>query len=974
MKRIFSVIVLICIGFSTIAQQEVKIPDNLQATEIDDYSALLTWNKDDGIFKYILSYNVAMSENVIEIETFDTSYYINNLLSATQYLWKVRAISVDMDTSEWSNLSSFYTAGYNTDCAAVNHLTAYSFNEKNLAIGWKSDEDCLYWEIVCDEIGSNPDNIGKRYFTTNLEYIFDDLQAGQTYQFAVRSHCNGSYSNWNYIFANYTFDGELVSLPVEMNLNDDNSLNSLGLISSNTNSWVIGQPETENTADNSKVLYISNDNAQSATFNNKIKSNSYAYIDFYVPEESTGFYIDFAYKSSLVSEYDGMKVFLLSNGSDLDIDSLPEPVFQYGENIYNNTNGVWKDGHIDFPVDFTDSPRKIVFAWTNTDTCQSDSSILLKDIKITPRYCPIPDSLTAKNITYNSAEISWKLDDFQQSYNIQYKKSTDSIWNTIDSVYNNYIIDNLEDNTSYFYRVQANCTDEQSFYSDMYDFTTEMYLDIVDINTIEYTTSYNSAEFSWEDKQDVKFYRVKYKENVANTEWKTLETPTNSCVIDSLSAQTEYLFKVCIITMQNLESKYTDEIVFATVCAPITVFPYVLNDEMTYNSQDGFAFVASCYDTSFTALETPVFDISELATAEFGFDVASSNDVFMYISNDGGETYSFLDAYIPQSYSPNTYVNKSYILSDYIMDNNIKIRFLFNTDGSEDISAKIANITMKNTCTAPKSIDIDTIDYTFFTVSWNAGTMTTSWLVKLYDNSDSLIKSVSVSSPSCTFTQLEKNTLYKLVIKGNCSSLESYDSLLTYITTLNPNDGTCHIPANFKAYQFMAKGDETILAKWETVADEKIWEVWYKDVYAFQWNQKIVTIQPQFSIRNLNEGDKYEIKVRSVCAPGDTSDFTKTDTVEIKSSSLISVQENIEQIIVYPNPTKDFVTLDLQGKEADVKEVIIVNSVGQIVYRNSNISNNNANMTIDMTYLPVGNYILTCFVDDKKIVKQIIKQ
>ncbi|MGP1515382.1 MAG: fibronectin type III domain-containing protein [Bacteroidales bacterium] len=974
MKKICAIILLICMSICAISQDEANIPENLQAINIDDNSALLTWNKTEGALKYIVSYNVAMNTDVMFIESNDTSLYVDNLLSATQYLWKVRVITVDMDTSSWSNIHSFYTNGFTTDCSIVNHLTVSSFNENDLNISWNAKDNCLYWEVVCGEIGSNPDNIGKRYFTTNMEYVFSDLKQGEIYQFAVRSHCNGSFGNWSYVYANYTLNNSLLELPLEIDFSQDSSKNNIGFVSSNTNPWVIDNIINDNGISTEKYLYISNNNSQSAIFNNSKKSTSYAYIDFLVPQESTGFYLDFDYKSILQSESDGLKIFLISKGSNLDIDSTIEDIYSYGEAIYNNTQDIWKTEHIEFPNQFANSPRKIVFMWINTADCTNNSSIILKNIKITPRYCPIPDSLFATNITHNSAEIIWNLNNFQQSFNIQYKPSSLENWTTINNAFSGIVIDNLEENTLYSYRVQANCTGEQSLYSDIHSFYTEILLGIIDISSISYKTTHNSAQFTWEDKQNVKFYRIKYKEKNSQTEWNTIESPESSCNISNLAPNTEYLFKVCLVTMQDKESKYTDELPFTTLCAPISNFPYIMNDEIIYSSQKEFSNVPVCYDTSLAVVETPIFDISELPTAELSFDIISTSEVMVCISNDGGTNYKLLESFFTTNLFSNNYTHKSYILSDYIMEEKVKIKFIVNTTGADSISAKIKNIAINSICKAPNSIDIEEISYNHFTVSWESNNMTTSWVVKLYKQDNELVKTYNIPSNSCSFNALEENTIYKLVILSSCSEQTSYDSLITYITTLNSNSNICNTPINFKAYWFKTKGDETILAQWNKVSDEKIWEVWYKKAYAIEWNRKIVTLKPQFSIRNLEKGDTYEIKVRTICAPGDTSDFTTVETVHIENYSNIEEFSYLSSINVYPNPTQNM--LYIESSNGEINDVTLTSTDGKIVMTQYSTILNTYNSTynMDLSSLPKGAYILTCHINNKKFTKTIIRQ
>ncbi len=974
MKRIFTIIVLTCLCSVAYTQNEVACPTGLKVTEIDEYSATLTWNKQDGIMKYIVSYDVAMSENAITKETTDTFLYIDDLLSATQYLWKIRAVSADWDTSDWSNIGYFYTLGYSTNCNQVSHITISPAGNSKLLVGWTAEENALYWEIVYDEIGSNPDDIGKRYFTSDWEYTLENLQIGTSYQIAIRSHCQGAFSNWSYAYIKYSFEQIPLPLPIKIDFSDDNSTSNIGLISSNTNPWIIGCIENSDLQEkNNKYLYISNDNGENAIFNNNIKTSSYAFIDFYVPEFSTGFCLSFDYMSNLISNNDGLKVFLTSDATALDIESMISSSYQVGKTIYNNTNGEWQEEKIVFSNTYADSPRKIVFAWTNTDTCQDNSSIILKNISITPHYCPTPDSLLIDAITYNGAEVSWNLKDFWQTFNLQYRKLNDTTWNTIEEIYNHYILDILEENTTYEVRLQANCTNEQSLFSPIFKFTTEIFIEPIDATSIKYDVSYNSVHLNWTEKDNVKFYCVDYKENIPSAKWKTIETATNACTISDLYPNTQYACRIRIVNMQDKTSKYSDEINFTTLCTPIFDFPYIVHDEISYSTLNGFTSLPTCYDTSLSALMTPVLDLSSLEVAVLSFDILANNSVNIFISNDNGKTYSSLANIKQEDLLENTYVNKKYILSEYKMEDQVQIKFVFNSNGKQNVVAKLKNITVATTCTAPRSIYIDSISYSFFTVWWSENNMATSWIAKLYNDKNELLKTLNVGENSCTFTGLDENTLYKVVVKSYCSITESYDSVYLNITTLNSDDGGCHAPKNFKAYWFKTKGEETILANWEASNNDKVWEVWYKDVYAMDWNRRTVTVVPSFSIRNLDRGVSYEIKVRTICSQIDTSDFTHTDTVTIDKSSLMEIWDNVLHTNAYPNPAKDFVNIECPYSDLDKLELrnfdgkVITTLPYEYIYSQRPIYH------VDLSNIGCGVFILYGYVDNKIFAIKIIK-
>ncbi len=108
--------------------------------------------------------------------------------------------------------------------------------------------------------------------------------------------------------------------------------------------------------------------------------------------------------------------------------------------------------------------------------------------------CRIPNNLTAENITTNSAVLNWTARGEETSWNIYYKKSSESSYTTTTVTAKPYTLTGLEEGTSYIYYVKANCGTSLSDASDTISFTTSCQL-----VTIPYAESFedNSTFFCW---------------------------------------------------------------------------------------------------------------------------------------------------------------------------------------------------------------------------------------------------------------------------------------------------------------------------------------------------------------------------------------------------------------------------------------------------------------------------------------------
>ena len=967
MNRLTTFLLLFFVSFVTFAQDNDAIFSSMQATNIDENSATLKWNLDDSVLYYNIEYNVAMSEEVFQLETQEDSINISNLLSATQYVWRIRTISQDFDTSDWSDMKSFYTLGLTTECVDVGHFVLGSLNNNDLLLQWTSDDVATYWEVVCDEIGTNPNNVGARYFTINSEYDFTNLEIGHTYQFAVRSHCSDGYGNWKYLYVKFYPQTNTSSLPLEINFEDSIQNTHINLASSSVNPWIIGSVDDADDQTNGHCLYVSNDNGASATFNNQKSSISYAYVDFFVPQDAVNLSIDFAYKANITSTEAGTKFYLVNSSANLDIDSLPLFTYGIGAELYNNTNGAWENVHTQIANEYQGQNMRLLIVWTNTDSIESNSSVMIDNIYITSYYCPLVDTVIINEITPNSAVISWNVNEGPDTYNIQYRQNGTSTWNTITGAPNNYQLDSLQPNTTYQVRVQADCSSETSLYSDIFTFTTNILVHAIDTSTIICTTEQTTALLTWSYNYATDYFVIRYKQANA-TIWTEENSYATSFNIDNLTPQTDYLYTICAVSFSGDSSSFTEERNFTTKCEKVAAFPYVNTDTIKYSSISGFDDVPLCYSTLPATLYTPTFNFASIDAAKLSFDVSSSSTTVVYVSDNGGETFT-QHMLIPATTNDTTDVfsHQTLLLSDYLSKTNVVVRFAFITIGTDTVNAKLTNLKIEKACSAPTTIYFDSIGYNIVTLSWSNDNMVSSWVVRLFDGGKNYLRQMHVAQNSCTFSQLDSSSTYYVVINSNCDGIESFDSATADFTTQGIIDVVCKSPYDLEVKQANLKGDETILVSWKQPSDANIWEVWYKSVYSFDWQTRIVTITPAMTIRNIDTNDIYEVKVRTICSAVDTSDFTLTDTIVMRSSSLLSAEQNSINISLYPNPTKGI--LNITAEKGKIDKLFVLDELSKVVFETDKVEEQ-----IDLSNLSSGIYYIIGYIEGKRFSKQIVKQ
>jgi hypothetical protein len=100
---------------------------------------------------------------------------------------------------------------------------------------------------------------------------------------------------------------------------------------------------------------------------------------------------------------------------------------------------------------------------------------ILSSLGCTPpntNVCNIPGGLNATNVSMTSATLNWSAVSGALSYNVQYKESSASIWNSTSSATNSYSLSGLLSNTSYDWKVQTVCSSTGSDFSATSSFTT----------------------------------------------------------------------------------------------------------------------------------------------------------------------------------------------------------------------------------------------------------------------------------------------------------------------------------------------------------------------------------------------------------------------------------------------------------------------------------------------------------------------
>ena len=91
------------------------------------------------------------------------------------------------------------------------------------------------------------------------------------------------------------------------------------------------------------------------------------------------------------------------------------------------------------------------------------------------------------------------------------------------------------------------------------------------------------------------------------------------------------------------------------------------------------------------------------------------------------------------------------------------------------------------------------------------------------------------------------------------------------------------------------------------------------------------------------------------------------------STSLFNTQSNTSQISMYPNPVNNKLTVLLDKDNLFNHNISIYNILGEIVYSNT-IENNSNEVTIDLSALATGIYLVALDINGNRVVNKLVKE
>lgn len=90
--------------------------------------------------------------------------------------------------------------------------------------------------------------------------------------------------------------------------------------------------------------------------------------------------------------------------------------------------------------------------------------------------------------------------------------------------------------------------------------------------------------------------------------------------------------------------------------------------------------------------------------------------------------------------------------------------------------------------------------------------------------------------------------------------------------------------------------------------------------------------------------------------------------------TLATTNFELDKVTVFPNPTKEIISIRFNGNNENELEVSITNMLGQILFEDKNIKLNNANeFQLDVSDFQLGTYLVSIKSSSRIIQTKIIK-
>ncbi|MDQ1769254.1 S8 family serine peptidase [Labilibaculum sp. A4] len=629
----------------------------------------------------------------------------------------------------------------------------------------------------------------------------------------------------------------------------------------------------------------------------------------------------------------------------------------------------------------------------NNDAGSSSYSAIASVVTEAAPTVPVaPANLTASNITYNSFSISWDAVTDADNYDLDVRP-VGGTWTTVNLSNPNYDYNGLNAETTYEFQVRANNSIGSSVNSNLVSATTlaAPTAPTAPANVTASDITYHSFTITWDVTTDA----VDYDLNVrpAGGTWSTINLSTTSYNYNGLNAETNYEFQVRANNSVG-SSDYSNIETATTLAAPsapatpinlaasnITYNSFTISWDAVVNADDydlDIRVTGGTWSNFNTSLTTYNYT-SALASTNYEFRVRSNNEIGSgdYSSIESLTTDQIPVPEIPTGLAASNITSNSFSLSwnsiEFADNYDLQIREqggnweLFTTSATSfDYSTAMAETTYEYQVLASNSSGSSA--YTSIQSFTTLAESTTPDYCESYGQA----------------TRYEYIDLVELANMNNPSGDDGgYGDYTNMTASVKPgNSYTLNFSLGYKSRSYTAN--------WRIYIDfNRDGEFTSNEIIVSGYTASAgisssnITIPANAAIgkTRMRVMLKHRRAAKSGCeifSQGEVEDYTvdisnTAPAPATKSSGLafgnpLSETPPIEELKLYPNPAKNFVTLYIQGNiQSKVRISSLTGKTIQILTLDQESN------SIDISNLPSGMYFISIEDGDEIISKKLIK-
>ena len=367
--------------------------------------------------------------------------------------------------------------------------------------------------------------------------------------------------------------------------------------------------------------------------------------------------------------------------------------------------------------------------------------------------CLPPANLTASDIDYASADLSWT--GSSSLYTVEYKAENDTVW-TMETVSDtSFSLTGLQSYTTYIVNVYGNCDDMLSPASSITFSTTLIPADI------PFSTNFStSSEWAFNNGNCSNYWVIGEVSDTSNALFITNNGNTPGYNTSSISiVSAEKLFTIG--TTSELEISFDVEIGGEELFDYLKVFFAPVDETYPAATNNNTSYASETFNT-YAVNFSDFLQYSDYASYPYKFNLTNGNTVHVTVIMPNPNT------------SPNA-------------NSTAKLVFLWKNDhtGGEQPGAIVRNVSIApQTCPTPTNLSVTNITNSSADISWDAAGTEENWILEYKASGAPSWTSVQVSgTPSYNLTDLAVGIPYQLRVQAVCDADVQSLWLSTMFTT-----------------------------------------------------------------------------------------------------------------------------------------------------------------------------------------------